>query len=50
MLSAAFSARLLILTPRLIQVITSSTGEEDWVTSNTRSEKGHRLEALTTPR
>ena len=44
------SIRLSILTLINMQVISSSAGEEDWVSSNTGSKKRYRLEALTAPK
>jgi len=33
-----------------LQINPSGTGEENWVTANTRSAKGHHLEACTSSR
>ena len=47
MASADSSVILSILMPINMQVISSNTGEENWVSSNAGSKKRYRLEALT---
>lgn len=50
-LSAASLVRhLMMVLQKQLQVIPSSTAEEDRVPSHTRSTKGYRLEAGTAPR